>query len=79
MVDWAILIGNSWGRFGWLTYSTPGVSTHDWSYVKLEVHRIATKKNHFAQKAQLYHAASIAAYEKLKEVNATCPKLAIIL
>jgi hypothetical protein len=31
MVDWAILIGNSWGRFGWLTYSTPGVSTHDWS------------------------------------------------
>jgi hypothetical protein len=49
------------------------------AYVKLEVHRIATKKNHFAQKAQLYHAASIAAYEKLKEVNATCPKLAIIL
>jgi hypothetical protein len=46
--------------------------------VKLEVHQIATKKNHFAQKAQLYHAASIAAYEKLKEVNATCPKLAII-
>jgi hypothetical protein len=49
------------------------------AYVKLEVHRIATKKNHFAQKAQLYQAASMAAYEKLKEVNATCPKLAIIL
>ena len=49
------------------------------AYVKLEVHRIGTQKNHFAQKAQLYQAASVAAYEKLKEVNATCPKLAIIL
>ena len=49
------------------------------AYVKLEVFRMGTGMNHFAQKAQLYQAALVSAWSKLQEIKLVAPKLAITL
>lgn len=63
------------------TYRIRSQSNHFFAsvvaYIKLEVCRTATRLNHFAQKAQLYQAAIVSAFEQLQEVKARVPQAAI--